>query len=604
MNKIKDITTTIWLAIRYSLAFCWRNDKQDTVIRVLLTLVSSWLGYRLVVQLGHVTNNIQAAVTNQSHVLHDTLLTGLGFIALILVCNVVVNRANWYFGNRWRQRLRPANTMEIGDHKATLDIALIQSKKYDDLAKRIEDLPTSWHTRYYFAEELFMILTLTATFVFFGSSIATKWMDYAVILLLSSIPMVIAKFRIINSWWNLANELLPIHKERIMLESAYREKRAFAMAKMFDQLPPLRKTIRGKWDYVLGRYDKLRNMTVVGEMTTNLMSAIGLCIVIAHSVLSASVGIIEIGTMTVIIASARMFQNSLEEIISKFADQWNSAKGVGLIEREFFKLEPLLVTTDPVVPHFERPPGIRIEDVCFTYHGSDTIILRNVSLRFESGTINGIVGKSGGGKSTLATLLFRMQDPTSGNIYLGDINMRNIAPKTLSNIVSGMMQDVVIHERKIGEEIASSRLGEVIDLEKVAESSRFALFDEIADADPKGYDSQIGTEFDGRDFSGGEKKRLGLARVLYRETPILILDEPDAYLDPESAKKVMDNIFALRGKVTVIFITHHVSNTGSCDKVAVIDSGQVVEQGDPRELLACGGRYASMFEKDVKRKNG
>ena len=122
-------------------------------------------------------------------------------------------------------------------------------------------------------------------------------------------------------------------------------------------------------------------------------------------------------------------------------------------------------------------------------------------------------------------------------------------------------------------------------------------------ADPKGFATQIGTEFGGREFSGGEKQRLALARVRYRGTPILILDESDSRLDPETAETVMDNIFALKGE-TVVIITHHVSRAERCDKIALMEGGEIVEFGTHAELVAKGGKYFAMFARDKKRLAG
>ena len=143
-------------------------------------------------------------------------------------------------------------------------------------------------------------------------------------------------------------------------------------------------------------------------------------------------------------------------------------------------------------------------------------------------------------------------------------------------------------------------MGETMDHASIKRSCEFDYFAEVVCADSLGYDAQIGTEFGGREFSGGERQRLALARVRYRGTPVLILDEPDSDLDPESAKRVIDEVFALKG-VTVIMITHHVSRAERCDKVIVMGKGRVVEQGPHAELMALGGAYVSLREKDRER---
>jgi len=238
--------------------------------------------------------------------------------------------------------------------------------------------------------------------------------------------------------------------------------------------------------------------------------------------------------------------------------------------------------------------------VGFSYPDTDAEVLKGVSFTIKPGSRVAIVGKSGNGKSTIQALLMRHYDPTSGAVFAGDINLRNVEPDVWSNIASSLTQEYAVLERPVGEEIASSRLGDILNLERVAASSRFANFDEVVMADPKGFDSQIGVEFGGRDFSGGERQRLALARVHYRGTPILVLDEPDARLDPESAEKVMDQVFALKG-ITVIIITHHVSRAERCDHVIVMGKGEIAEEGTHEELMRKGGLYASMHKKDQER---
>ena len=115
-------------------------------------------------------------------------------------------------------------------------------------------------------------------------------------------------------------------------------------------------------------------------------------------------------------------------------------------------------------------------------------------------------------------------------------------------VISALTQEYTVLERTVGGEIASSRLDQPISANALASSARFACFDDVVSSDSRGYDSQIGTEFGGREFSGGERQRLALARVHYRNTPILILDEPDSKLDPESAQRVIDNVFCTQGR--------------------------------------------------------
>lgn len=602
MNKIRETIKTIVLAAYYSFSFCWRNSKWGTVARFLVVSISTALGYLSVQATGHMINVVQKFKgTNTADTL--PLVYALVFLVVILLLGVVAGRFSWFYRSRWSQELRFANQREINDHRATLDVGRVRSKQYDDLQKRINELPYSWGTRISFAEEMFMLFSTIVSFVLFGASLLWYKPEYALVLVLTALPMMIFEFRDVSMWWGLMEQLVPDHKKRHVLERPYHNPNAFVQGLMFNQMPHLRKRIEDNVGGVIGSYEKARRVSLRREMITHTVAVGGLLGVVVHMIWSTAMSAGEVGTLTIVLAASRTFQSNLEAIVSLVADQWNSAKGIILIEKDFFGLKSLITTEHPLVPNFQKIPVVRFDRVSFAYPDTENLVLKNVSFTIEPGSRVAIVGKSGNGKSTIQALLMRHYDPTSGAVYADEFNLRNIEPKEWSNTASSLTQEYSVIERKVGEEIASSRLGDLLDLDAVKASCKFANFAEVVESDPHGYESQIGVEYGGRDFSGGEKQRLALARVHYRNTPILILDEPDAKLDPESAEKVIDEIFNLDG-VTVVMITHHVSRAERCDKIIVMGKGEVVEEGTHSELISLGGAYASMFEKDRKRLGG
>jgi len=610
MNRLMETITTLLLAARYSFSFCWRNSKTETLARLIIAASTTTLLYLTIQTTGLTINAVQSLMGEFeegkhtfAEVMSSGLLTPLSLLLAVLLLGVVLGRFNWFYRGKWNQTLRFANLRELNNHRATLDVARFRSKEYDDLSKRIQELPTSWQTRIWFSEEMLSLFTTLISFVLFGASLLWYKPIYALVLVVAALPMAIIEFRLVAMWWSLFQELVPTHKERSVLEKPYHGPIAFVQALMFNQMPVLSRDIDINIGGVLDAYNRIRRIGVRKEMFTHLLAISGLCGVIIHAVWTTVVYVGEIGTLTIVIAAARTFQGNLEAIVSLIAEQWNSAKGVILIEKDFLGLKPVIKTEYPVTPKFDITPRIRFDHVSFAYPDTERKVLKDVTFVIEPGTKVAIVGKSGNGKSTIQALLMRHYDPTFGAVYAGDINLRSIEPNVWSSVVSSLTQEYTVLERRIGEEIASSRLEQSINPEAVSASARFANFDEVVDSDPNGYESQIGIEFGGRDFSGGERQRLALARVHYRGTPILVLDEPDAKLDPESAEKVIDKVFALEG-ITVIMITHHVSRAERCDKVIVMGKGEVAEEGTHKELMALGGLYASMHEKDKERLGG
>ena len=593
------------LAARYSLSFCLRNNKKGTAIRLVVSVLATVMLCLSMWVNGRIFNAVQVSIgaVRESHTFTHLVQSGLigPLLSLfaLLFAGVALGLIGWFYRQTWAQSLRFANQRELNNHRATLDVARFRSKEFDDLQKRIQELPMSWHTRIYFSEEMFSLFTTLVSFGLFGASLLWYNPFYAFVLVLTALPMMVVEFRLVALWWTLFQELVPCHKQRGVLEKPYHMKTVFTQALMFNQMPALRQEIDVNVGRVLDQYNNIRKITVRKEMCTHLLAILGLCGVITHAIWTTVMYTGEIGTLTIIMASARTFQANLESIVSLIAEQWNSAKGVILIEKDFFGMKPVLETKNPVVPKFDSPPTIRFDNVSFAYPGSDTLVLQGVSFSIESGATVAIVGNSGNGKSTLQALLMRHYDPTSGVIYANGIDLRNIEPKEWNGFASALTQEYVVLERPIGQEIASSRLGEAINQDYVEASSKFAHLEGVV-SDKNGFQTQIGTEFGGCEFSGGERKRLALARVHYRGTPILILDEPDSSLDPDSAQRVIDNAFALEGR-TVVIITHHVSRAERCDWIIVMGKGTIVEQGKHEDLMALNGVYASMHKKDQER---
>lgn len=606
MNKLKEAVVTIVMATKYSFLFCWRNSKTETVARILISVAMVIIGYFSIQATGAIINAIQKSDVgfkegiSFSNLSKSGLISPVVFIIATLFLKTILGKLNWFYRDKWDRSLGFANQREVNNHKATLDVAMFRGKKYDDLVNQIQELPSGWRTRSRFSNEILNLFTNLISFVLFGASLLWYKPIYAGVLIVTAIPMILTEFKLVSLWWNLSQSLVSQHKKRGVLERPYRSTDAFVQALMFNQMPVLRKEIDINVGGILDSHNKIRIISLRKELFSRSIAVAGLCGVIIHSIWSIVSFGGDIGSFTIIMMASKTFQGNLEEIISIVADQWSSAKGIILIEKDFFSLKPIIKTDYPVVPRFDMVPRIKFDHVSFRYPDTNQAVLKDINFTIDPGSKVAIVGKSGNGKSTILALLMRHYDPTSGAVYADKINLQNIEPAVWSNVASALTQEYTVLERRIGEEIASSRLDQPIDIDSVSASARFANFDEVIAEDPNGYDSQIGIEFGGREFSGGERQRLALARVHYRGTPILVLDEPDAKLDPESAQKVIDAVFALKD-TTVIMITHHVYRAERCDKVIVIEKGRVAEEGTHGELMSKNGIYASMHSQDKDR---
>lgn len=245
----------------------------------------------------------------------------------------------------------------------------------------------------------------------------------------------------------------------------------------------------------------------------------------------------------------------------------------------------------PSCPQTPRSNKVEFNDVSFTYSGAETPALSHVSFTAQPGQTVALVGPSGGGKTTAASLIPRFWDVTSGAVEVGEVNVAQIDPHVLMEQVAFVFQNSRLFKASILENVRAARPDAT--REQVLAALRAAQCQDILDKLPDGIDTQIGTE--GTYLSGGEQQRIALARAILKDAPIVVLDEATAFADPENEVLIQKAFAALTKGRTVIMIAHRLSTVVGADKIVVLDQGRVVEQGSHLELAAAGGLYARMW---------
>ena len=251
-------------------------------------------------------------------------------------------------------------------------------------------------------------------------------------------------------------------------------------------------------------------------------------------------------------------------------------------------LEPLKETAHPKHP---KDGSVELEQVHFSYDGEKEV-LKGISISIPAGQTVAFVGPSGGGKTTLANLISRFFDPQSGTVRVGGVDVRNIPKEELMNTVSFVFQNSRLIKASIFENV---RLGKPeATREEVMAALKNAQCDDILEKLPDGMDTVIGTK--GVYLSGGEQQRIAIARVMLKNTPIIILDEATAFADPDNETRVQAAFSKLSQGKTVIMIAHRLSTVAGADRIYVVKDGQIAESGSSRELMERGGLFARMWQ--------
>jgi ABC-type multidrug transport system fused ATPase/permease subunit len=256
-----------------------------------------------------------------------------------------------------------------------------------------------------------------------------------------------------------------------------------------------------------------------------------------------------------------------------------------------------------------EPPGaaaaqglkgnVQFEDVAFGYN-PDHLILKKVDFNIQAGQMVGLVGATGGGKSTIIGLIPRFYDPVGGKVKIDGQDIRNFTIKSLRNHISFVLQDTQLFRATIFENIAYGKPNatreEIVQAAKLANAHDFILKME------KGYDTMVGER--GATMSGGQRQRIGIARAIIRNTPILILDEPTSGLDAESETLVIEALERLMKGKTTIIIAHRLMTIRDANLILVLKDGIIEESGTHEELLAKGGFYSELHRIQFEDKGG
>ena len=251
-------------------------------------------------------------------------------------------------------------------------------------------------------------------------------------------------------------------------------------------------------------------------------------------------------------------------------------------------LEPLKETAHPMHP---KDGSVELEQVHFSYNGEKDV-LNGISISIPAGQTVAFVGPSGGGKTTLANLISRFFDPQSGTVRVGGVDVRDVPKEELMNTVSFVFQNSRLIKASIFENV---RLGKPeATREEVMAALKNAQCDDILEKLPDGMDTVIGTK--GVYLSGGEQQRIAIARVMLKNTPIIILDEATAFADPDNETRVQAAFSKLSQGKTVIMIAHRLSTVAGADRIYVVKDGQIAESGSSRELMERGGLFARMWQ--------
>lgn len=591
--KTKDSFEGFWASVRFVVTDAWTNNRR---LFVLTTFASV-----LVAVFPYAVNGAQALLLNElvgsatQGMVSQKIILLIAAIGVLFLVRDSMSLMFSYFGRMLYHRGAKVRQMEFSTKMLELDQATHEDPKFQDELQVLREHSSTYVIPNFldaFINNIQNIVGfITAAFIV----LAIDWRLFFLILIFS-IPRLYVELRYGRQLWGF------FHSQSEMR----RRFREFDRHVDSDSVAELQ-TFQSE-GFFLGRMETMLERWFNGQIAEDrkkfwlaslaqLLATTAIIIALAVLVLKAVNGQMGIGTLVFAITSIIGLQGSVSGFflgigaISRFARPTNAYQAI--IKRKRMVQLP----AQSIRRTFKKAPRIEFRDVTFAYPNKpDDRVLKGFDLTIEPGERLAIIGINGAGKSTLIKLLCRFYDPTEGQVLIDGVDLRTIDLADWYRILALLSQDFNRYRFRVDENIGLGRSDSSPDQMRVEDASARAEADEFISKWANSYEQQIGTQFGGVDPSGGQWQKLAIARTLYRDALVTILDEPTAHVDAAAEQQIFERLYGqMGGDQTLIIISHRFSTIRNADRVCVVDDGRAAETGSHEELMKLDGSYASLF---------
>ncbi len=584
---------------KQSLKLVWESAPGWALANIFLSFIRSFLPLGLVVLLKMLIDAITTTVSNAPDLADERILWLIVAVALVwFIDEISSDLSNWV---RMNQSLKLEVHMYGLLHKKSISLDLINFERpeyFDILSRASGEAP--WRPNSILNNLISLLKGLVSLLLMTGLIFTLHW-SAAVILLAVNIPGIWLRLHYAELLYNFQKKQTPEARKSSYFnwlltgDRPSRELRLFGLGEYFTGL--FRKSFLKQKEEELRI---IRKRTFI-EMTSGLFKAAALLFVLVFVAKRTVSGGISIGEMAMFLLAFRQGMTYIKEVFGSVSGIYEDSLFIG-DTFDFLNLKENIKAAQPIVKAEDFNDKILLENLSFTYPGNILKTIDNVSLQIKKGEIIALVGPNGAGKSTLVRLLCRLYDPDSGRIRIDEKDVVNIDPAEYRKIFSVVFQDFMLYNLSAGENIRLGNIESDNKDPKIQSAARSSGIDNLISSLPEGYDTAIGNLFDdSRELSWGEWQKIALARSLYRDAPILILDEPSSALDADAEYEIFSRFREIIKGKTALLISHRFTNVSLADRIVVLDKGAVLDAGTHEELMGRKGIYHSMYTKQSSR---
>jgi ATP-binding cassette, subfamily B, bacterial len=518
----------------------------------------------------------------------------LGAEFVLAALNQVLGRTIDYTDARLADEFTREVSLRLIRHATRLDLASFEDPGFHDMLERARQQATD---RIGMLNSMGRLLLQTITLVSLSIAVILYSPWLFLLLVICVVPAFMGESHFAFRGYSLAHSITPIRRELDYLRLIGTSKENAKEVKLFGLGGHLHDRYASLTGEIINKNIDLTRRRLLWGSIFSIVGSVGYYGSYVFLVWQALLGHITVGTLTLLAGAIAGSSTQLQGVFSLFSHISDQALFLTDLV-DFLNVQPNIQSLPDALPA-PRPirAGFEFRDVSFQYPGSARQVLRNLNFRLEPGEHVALVGENGQGKTTLVKLLARLYDPTGGVIYLDGVDLRDYRVEELHKEIGIIFQDFVRYDMAARLNIGVGRIDELGDDEALWTAARKSRADLLLSRLPGGLDQMLGRRFEGgMDLSGGEWQKFALARAYLRDAQVLILDEPTAALDAVAEAEVFARFDELsRGKMALL-ISHRFSTVRKSDRIVVLEDGQIHEEGTHDQLVAHGGRYASLFE--------
>jgi ATP-binding cassette subfamily B protein len=575
-----------------SLTILLSSSRRETIINLLILIIRSFLPLIAIFLIRYYVDRLTGGAEGGQTSTAGSVTGLITAMALILFADDMLSSLGQFISKKQSYLLENHIASLIHKHSSILGLKFFEDPEfYNKLSRAERDI--SWRPAG-MVSDFILLLRGVISFLAMGYLLRTFGIIPLGILVVVFLPVLWMKIRNTGRLYDIRKSVTSHSRQASYFswlltgEKPAREVRLFDLSGYFEKLFRSHFSASKEPEIVVVRKN------AITESIASVVKVLAFAGVLIYATVSYTRSAITAGELAMYILAFRQALVYLRDAVSGYSELTESR----LFLKDLFQF--LDIESD--MPYDEKAYGIKsfdnlhVENLTFTYPGADSPALENINLKINKGERIAIVGPNGSGKTTLVKLLCRLYDPDSGRINLDGNSIDTFDLNEYRRLFSVVFQDFMLYYLTAGDNIRLADDAGSDHQERLRSAAAKAGIAAFLESLPQGYETMLGHHTEGsRELSWGEWQKIAIARALYREAPVLILDEPSSSLDADSEYEIFSDLERIIEGRTCIFISHRLANVREADRIIVLDRGRIVEQGRHDDLMSAGGRYCSMF---------